>query len=97
MNPTPPQSERERLKLAVWKHLDLLVDVASPERVAENLADFIIQEKASARLEELRGIQKYWLDLSMVVPRLQASPPPVKQYIAERVAALTPKTTKEDI
>jgi hypothetical protein len=49
------------------------------------------EREAKARIDELQNIQKYWSDLSMVVPRLQASPPQVKQHIAERLARLKEK------
>lgn len=53
------------------------------------------QKCLEARIDELANLQRYWLELSLIVPRLQASPPQVKQHIVERLAQLSTNNNKE--
>lgn len=52
------------------------------------IKSLITKEVVKARIDELKQLQIYWTDLSMVVPRLQASPPQVKEHIVERISEL---------
>jgi hypothetical protein len=86
-----PQAEGEIDK--ILRHIRPVIYEDQPKLLKESvdtakaaLARLLLRERA----DELMQLQKYWTDLSMVVPRLQASPPQVKQHIVERLAQLQP-------
>jgi hypothetical protein len=64
-------------------HEKALAAIQAIVQAAEVRADL------EARINELKNVQTYWFNLSTTVPRLQQSPPPVKQYISNRILELT--------
>lgn len=94
----PPDKLRERIRHLsaryvvlpdgpgenVYELTDEQLDQILP--VIESYAEQLVTD---ALVAELASLLKYWNDLSMVVPALQASPAPVRQHIRDRIAQLT--------
>jgi len=82
-NTTPTDSELTGdQENVLW---DILRSEASPTYMLEMIQKLIARSNQLAALEAqldlIDDILKYWFDLQTVVPRLQSSPPPVKQHI----------------
>lgn len=101
MNPTPPQSEREKLvgKLIYWFDEQAPTVNIDWRRSAENLADFILAEKAEAEIVGTKALSDAirWNAHNMYGSDSAEEALNILEDGLERVAALTPETTKENI
>lgn len=68
-----------------------VIELPLTDEARERVNTLIIQ----ARLESFKEVEKYRFELSLVVPSVQASPPPIKQFLRERIVALESQLGKK--
>ncbi len=65
-----------------------VIDPKHTDEALGSLDQYITDRIIEARIDELEKWQHHWFKLATTVPRMQASPPQLKVYVAGRIAEL---------